>query len=56
MALKEWGTAFSAQAAAAPAIQPPFSCTGTLYSATLDVSGDAIRDTKTEMRVHLARQ
>jgi arylsulfatase len=34
----------------------PFEFTGTLYSATVDVSGDAIKDTEAEMRVHLARQ
>jgi hypothetical protein len=34
--------------------KPPFKFTGTLYSATLDVSGEAIRDTEAEMRVHMA--
>ena len=36
--------------------QPPFNFTGKLYSTTVDVSGEAIRDTEAEMRVHLARQ
>ncbi len=36
--------------------KPPFRFTGTIYSATVDVSGDLIRDPEAEMRVHLARQ
>ena len=36
--------------------EPPFKFTGTIYSATLDVSGELISDPESEMRVHLARQ
>ena len=36
--------------------KPPYKFTGTLYSTTVDVSGEAIRDTEAEMRVHMARQ
>ena len=36
--------------------QPPFKFTGTLYSTTVDVSGEPIKDTEAEMRVHMARQ
>ncbi len=36
--------------------QPPFKFTGKLYSATLDVSGELIRDPEAEMRAHMARQ
>ena len=34
----------------------PFKFTGTLYSATVDVSGEVIKNHEAEMRVHLARQ
>ena len=36
--------------------RPPFKFTGTLYSATVDVSGEVIKNHEAEMRVHLARQ
>ncbi|MGO9945821.1 MAG: arylsulfatase [Steroidobacteraceae bacterium] len=36
--------------------KPPFKFTGTLYSVTVDVSGDLIRNHEAEMRVHMARQ
>jgi arylsulfatase A-like enzyme len=36
--------------------EPPFKFTGTLYSATVDVSGELIKNHEAEMRVHLARQ
>ena len=36
--------------------QPPFKFTGTLYSVTVDVSGDLIKDTEAEMRMVMARQ
>ncbi len=36
--------------------RPPFKFTGTLYSATVDVSGELIKNHEAEMRVHLARQ
>ena len=36
--------------------KPPFKFTGTLYSATVDVSGEVIKNHEAEMRVHLARQ
>ena len=36
--------------------EPPFKFTGTLYSATVDVSGEVIKNHEAEMRVHLARQ
>jgi len=34
----------------------PFQCTGTLHSATVDVSGDLITDPESETRMHTARQ
>ena len=36
--------------------QPPFKFTGTLYSATVDVSGDLIKDSEAHMRIAMARQ
>jgi arylsulfatase A-like enzyme len=36
--------------------KPPFKFTGTIFSATVDVSGEHIDDPEAEMRVHLARQ
>ncbi len=34
----------------------PFRFTGTLHSATVDVSGDLITDPESETRMHMARQ
>ncbi|WIM94241.1 sulfatase-like hydrolase/transferase [Actinoplanes oblitus] len=39
-----------------PAYRSPFRFTGTLHSVTVDVSGDLIVDTESEIRVALARQ
>jgi arylsulfatase len=39
-----------------PDYQPPFRFTGTLHSLTLDLSGDLITDTESEMRIAMARQ
>jgi arylsulfatase A-like enzyme len=36
--------------------QPPFKFTGTLYSTTVDLSGEMIKDTEANMRIALARQ
>ena len=36
--------------------ESPFKFTGTLYSATVDVSGELISNPEDEMRVHMARQ
>jgi V8-like Glu-specific endopeptidase len=36
--------------------QPPFTFTGTLYSTTVDVSGDLIVDDEQVMKVIMARQ
>jgi arylsulfatase A-like enzyme len=36
--------------------EPPFKFTGTLYSSTVDVSGDVTKDHETHMRIALARQ
>lgn len=36
--------------------QSPYSFTGKLYSVTIDVSGDLIRDSEAEMRIVMARQ
>ena len=36
--------------------KPPFKFTGTLYSATVDVSGELIKDDEATLRMHLARQ
>jgi hypothetical protein len=36
--------------------EPPFKFTGTLYSTTVDVSGDVTKDHETYMRIALARQ
>jgi arylsulfatase len=36
--------------------EPPFEFTGTLYSVTVDVSGELIRDTEAELRAVMARQ
>jgi arylsulfatase len=35
---------------------PPFTFTGTIHSAIVDVSGNLIKDTEAEMRVAMARQ
>ena len=34
----------------------PFKFTGTIHSATVDVSGKLIEDTQAELRMHMARQ
>jgi arylsulfatase len=39
-----------------PDYQSPFPFTGTLHSVTVDLSGDLITDTESEMRVAMARQ
>jgi arylsulfatase A-like enzyme len=39
-----------------PAYESPFHFTGTLHSVTVDVSGDLIVDTESEMRMALSRQ
>jgi arylsulfatase len=39
-----------------PDYEPPFEYTGTLYSVTVDVSGELIKDAEAEMRMILARQ
>ena len=39
-----------------PDYEPPFEFTGTIYSVTVDVSGDLIQDTEAEMRQIMARQ
>jgi arylsulfatase len=39
-----------------PDYQAPFRFTGTLHSVTIDLSGDLITDTESEMRVAMARQ
>ena len=39
-----------------PDYQAPFRFTGTLHSVTVDLSGDLITDTESEMRVAMARQ
>ena len=36
--------------------QPPFKFTGTLYSATVDVSGELIVDDEQVMKMIMARQ
>jgi arylsulfatase len=36
--------------------KPPFKFTGTLYSTTVDVSGDLIKDSEAHMRIAMARQ
>jgi arylsulfatase A-like enzyme len=36
--------------------QPPFKFTGTLFSTTVDVSGELIKDSEAEMRLAMARQ
>src|SRR5262249_21726070 len=39
-----------------PKYKPPFSFTGKIYTVTVDVSGELIRDHEAELRRHLARQ
>ena len=39
-----------------PDYQAPFRFTGTLYTVTVDLSGDLITDTDSEMRMAMARQ
>jgi arylsulfatase len=36
--------------------QPPFSFTGTVRKALVDVSGDAIEDKEAQLKMYLARQ
>jgi arylsulfatase len=43
-------------ASVVPHYKPPFRFTGTLYSVTIDVSGDLIQDAEAEMRRVMARQ
>jgi arylsulfatase A-like enzyme len=42
--------------AVTPDYEPPFKFTGKLYSVTIDVSGDLIKDTESELKVAMARQ
>ena len=35
--------------------KPPFKFTGTLYGVTVDVSGELIKDTESEIRMAMAR-
>ena len=56
-------SAWAAASSAAPTparrysdYKPPFKFTGTLYSVTVDVSGELIKDDEAEMRVVMARQ
>jgi hypothetical protein len=39
-----------------PAYRAPFRFTGTLHSVTVDLSGDLITDSESEMRMAMARQ
>ena len=39
-----------------PEYSSPFPFTGTLHSVTVDVSGDLIDDSESEMRMAMARQ
>jgi arylsulfatase len=39
-----------------PDYRPPFAFTGTLHTVTVDLSGDLITDTESEMRLAMARQ
>ena len=39
-----------------PDYPAPFRFTGTLHAVTVDLSGDLITDTESEMRVAMARQ
>jgi arylsulfatase len=39
-----------------PDYRPPFRFTGTLHKAVVDVSGDLITDSESEMRMAMARQ
>jgi hypothetical protein len=39
-----------------PETPSPFKFTGKIYSVTVDVSGDLIRDTEAELRLVMARQ
>jgi hypothetical protein len=40
----------------APEYPSPFKFTGKIYSVTVDVSGDLIKDTEAELRMVMARQ
>src|SRR5512135_987721 len=42
--------------AVTPEYSSPFKFTGKIYSVTVDVSGDLIRDSEAEMRLVMARQ
>jgi arylsulfatase len=42
--------------AVVPDYRPPFRFTGTLHTVTVDLSGDLITDTESEMRLAMARQ
>jgi hypothetical protein len=39
-----------------PDYQAPFRFTGTLHTVTVDLSGEVITDSESEMRVAMARQ
>ncbi|MBL8006140.1 MAG: arylsulfatase, partial [Ignavibacteria bacterium] len=41
---------------AIPDYQPPFEFTGKIYTATVDVSGDLIKDDEAAMKMMMARQ
>jgi arylsulfatase A-like enzyme len=51
-----WNAGADPGAPVAPLYDPPFAFTGALYSVTVDVSGDVIKDDEAEFRMHMARQ
>jgi arylsulfatase len=51
-----WSVGADPGAPVAPLYGSPFAFTGALYSVTVDVSGDVIKDDEAEFRMHMARQ
>jgi arylsulfatase A-like enzyme len=51
-----WSVGADPGAPVAPFYDPPFEFTGTVHSATVDLSGESIKDDEAEFKMHMARQ
>lgn len=51
-----WSVGADPGAPVAPFYRSPFAFKGTVYSVTIDVSGEVIKDDEAEFKMHMARQ
>jgi len=51
-----WSVGADPGAPVAPFYDPPFAFTGTIYSVTIDLSGEVIKDDEAEFKMQMARQ